>query len=451
MSRRMEWCRLLSTRRLGHDEPEEMNPARSPFQKDFDRIVFSSAFRCLQDKTQVHSLPESDYVRTRLTHSMEVASVGRSLGTLVGAHVVRNHDVPDGIAPAEFGHIVAAACLAHDIGNPPFGHFGERSIRDWFCRSALGRSLLAPLRPAERADLEHFEGNAQGLRVLARLQNWRDHGGLQLTCATLGTYSKYPRVSHLDCAPVPGDSAARKFGVLQAEAALFEEIAATVGLLRRRDGQAYWCRHPLTYLVEAADDTCYQIVDLEDAFKLGRLSFAETEGLLRELAGDHLNRYASIANEMQRIGYLRAKAVGRLVYLAAEAFVANETAILAGTFEGDLLPRTAVRDSLQRIAEITRRRVFESEDRREMELSGSIAIGTLLHAFTSAFLQHEQHRNGGPAPSHQSEVLLALFPEKRVPTDDRYRWLLAVVDHIAGMTDSHALARARRLARANEW
>ena len=447
----MKWTTLLSTRRLDHDEPEEMNPARSPFQKDQDRIVFSSAFRCLQDKTQVHSQPDSDYVRTRLTHSMEVASVGRSLGTLVGAHVVGHHDVPDGMTPAEFGHIVSAACLAHDIGNPPFGHFGERAIRDWFRRSELGRSLTATLSPAERADLESFEGNAQGFRVLTRLQHWADRGGLQLTCATLGAYSKYPRAAHLEVDVPDGDAGAQKFGFLQAEADIFAEVAETLGLLRRGKDAYAWCRHPLAYLVEAADDTCYQIVDLEDAFKLGRLSFKETETLLLELAGDDLHRYRSIDAEMHRIAYLRAKAVGRLVYLASDVFISHEEELLAGTFGGELLERSEVADQLRHIARITRERVFESADRREMELSGSIAINALLRAYLSALLQYEVHHRGGEPPSHQSEALMALFPSADMPFDDRYQWLLRAVDHVAGMTDSHALARSVRVARVNHW
>lgn len=447
---RMEWRDLLSTQRLGHNAPEPMHPARSPFQKDMDRIIFSSSFRLLQDKTQVHALPESDFVRTRLTHSMEVASVGRSLGTLIGDHVIKHYEVPDGVTPAEFGHIVSAACLAHDIGNPPFGHFGERSIGDWFQRSDLGQELTAPLTVAQRADLEQFEGNAQGFRILTRLQNWRDEGGLQLTCATLGAYSKYPRASTIDGTPAVHDVAAKKFGFCQSEAKLFAQVAQTLGLLPRGPNSDYFCRHPLAYLVEAADDTCYQIVDLEDGFKLGRLSAHETESLLKDLAEDSAHRLAEITDPSQRIAYLRAKAIGRLANLAADAFIEHEEEILAGAFPGELLEYTAVASILDRVAELTRSRVLETPERMEMELMGSIALSTLLRTYGQAFLQLEAHHAGGPVPTQQAEVLARLFPESTLRLHDRYEWLLAIVDFVSGMTDTHLMERSRRLARL-QW
>lgn len=447
---RMEWKRLLSTQRLGQEKPEPMNPARSPFQKDMDRIIFSSSFRLLQDKTQVHSLPESDFVRTRLTHSMEVASVGRSLGTLIGDHVIKHYEVPDGCTPAEFGHIVSAACLAHDIGNPPFGHFGERSIGDWFRHNELGQQLASPLTQSQRSDLEQFEGNAQGFRILTRLQNWRDSGGLQLTCATLGAYSKYPRESFITSPPKARDVAAKKFGFCQSESALFQRVADTLGLLRRNENDIYYCRHPLAYLVEAADDTCYQVVDLEDGFKLGRVSAEETERLLKDLAGVGAHRLDEIEDASQRIAYLRAKSIGHLANLAAEAFIEHEEDILAGNFEGELLEHTSVADTLVQISEITRARVFETPDRMEMELMGSIALSTLLRTYGHAFLQMEAHEAGGSAPSQQAEVLARLFPESGLRFNDRYQWLLSIVDFVSGMTDTHLMERSRRLARI-EW
>ena len=440
----MEWRTLLSPRRLGEDEAEPFSPARSPFHKDLDRIVFSSAFRRLQDKTQVHTLAESDYVRTRLTHSMEVASVGRSLGATVGHHVAARNGLPEGFTSAEFGHIAAAACLAHDIGNPPFGHFGEATIRDWFRRDRLGRSLLEPLDSAQAEDFLRFEGNAQGFRILARLQNWRDAGGLRLTAATLAAYTKYPRAALLGkAAEAAGaeDSGARKFGFFRAEAGLFAEVAVETGLVRRAGpDEPYWCRHPLAYLVEAADDICYHVVDLEDGYKLGRIGFGEAEGLLTRLAGDSLRRYREIEEEPRRIAYLRAKAIGHLVDLASRAFIENETAILEGRFGGELLAETPAAGTLTEIATLTEQRVFQTTERYEKELDGSKAMHALLEAHAGAFLEAEQ---GSISP--RSEALIGLFPEPPVDLTDRYGWLLRVTDYVSGMTDSYALSQFQKL------
>src|SRR5690606_13738142 len=309
----MQWSRLLSAQRLGHKGAEPVTPARNPFQKDWDRVVFCSAFRRLQDKTQVHSLPESDYVRNRLTHSLEVSSVGRSLGAQVGQSVMERHGRDlTGLSAAEFGHIVAAACIGHDIGNPPFGHFGEATIQHFF-RSGPGAALVAGLSERERRDFLHFEGNAQGFRVMTRLQNWRDAGGLRLTCATLATFMKYPFRS-LQAEPAQG-----KIGHFTAEAELFEEMARNVGLLRLGEGR--YARHPLTYLVEAADDICYSVVDIEDGFKLGRITFREAETQLHSLLRRMPPRYREIEDETWKIAYLRAKVIGDLIDMAVEVFL----------------------------------------------------------------------------------------------------------------------------------
>ena len=433
----MDWRKLLSARRLGHKGAEPVSPARSPFQKDWDRVVFSSAFRRLQDKTQVHSLPESDYVRTRLTHSMEVSSVGRSLGALVGQTVVQRHKLADTVSAAEFGHIVAAACLAHDIGNPPFGHFGEDTIRHWFADAAGGAALLEPLTPVERADLLGFEGNAQGFRILTRLQNWRDAGGLRLTCATLAAFTKYPYGSRAaGRGPNPG-----KFGFFQAERDLFAEVATEAGLLPN-GGDGAWCRHPLAYLLEAADDICYRVVDLEDGYKLGRIGFAEAESLLRELVGRFPPRYAEITDEGWRVAYLRAKAIGQLIDNAAQVFLEYEADIMAGRFTGDLLARTNAMSTLETIDRVTRTRVFETRERFQTEIAGTEILTALLAAFTDALFEREGAANRA---SPRAEALLRLLPDLPSATEDRYHWLLRVTDFVSGMTDSYALTQFRRL------
>jgi dGTPase len=260
LSKRMNWGRLLSVIRLGREEDPPNKDVRSEFQRDFDRIVYSSAFRRMQDKTQVFPLAESDYVRTRLTHSIEVSCVGRSLGTLAGAFIAAREG--GSIPPAaEFGNVVAAACLAHDIGNPPFGHSGEDAIRGWF--QGAGKTNLDGLSPEESADLEQFEGNAQGFRILTRLENPSNNGGLQLTHATLAVFTKYPRLSVVSGLSGSKDVSEKKFGICAADRAAFERVAVGTGLLSKVDGA--WSRHPLAFLMEAADDICYRIVTTHPA------------------------------------------------------------------------------------------------------------------------------------------------------------------------------------------
>lgn len=432
----MDWQRLLSTRRFGRPGEEAGAPARTAFQKDWDRVVFSSAFRRLQDKTQVHSLPESDYVRTRLTHSMEVSSVGRSLGAAIGQVVIeRQPRLAAQAQAADFGHIAAAACLAHDIGNPPFGHFGEDTIRHWFADPLGGAGFLAGLNPAERGDLLGFEGNAQGFRILTRLQNWRDEGGLRLTAATLATFTKYPRSATSPATGTP------KFGIFQAEQPLFAAVAEAVGLPRREPGDDdAWCRHPLAYLVEAADDICYRVVDLEDGFKLGRIRFDEAEALLLALVGEAPPRYRSIQEAPRRIAYLRAKAIGRLVDAVVEVFLDREAALMAGAPEGELLRQTPQAAVLARIADLTAREVFETRERYEIEVAGVEILTVLLSSFAQAVFEPA----AGGKRSPRARALLELLPEPPVqgPPYDR---LLQITDYVSGMTDSYALTQFRRL------
>ena len=426
----MNWHRLLSTRRFGHGNAPVPRPARSAFQKDWDRVVFSSAFRRLQDKTQVHSLPENDYVRTRLTHSLEVSSVGRSLGAAVGQVVRERGDDLGDASPADVGAVVAAAAVAHDIGNPPFGHFGEDTIRHWF-RDA-GARHVADLSPTQRADLETFEGNAEGFRLVARLQNWRDDGGLRLTAATLGAMTKYP----FGAAP-----ARAKFGFFAAEADLFRAVAEEVGLVPKNDG---WCRHPLAHLVEAADDICYRVVDLEDGFKLGRLGFEETEALLLKLLPQTPSRYATVGDAPQKIAYLRAKAIGRLIDAAVTAFFDHEDAIMAGSFGGGLLEKTRHAETLKAMEQLETQRLFHSRERLELEIGAGEVLTTLLASFVNAVEDWAAagFRDDPLSPRARALVHLLPAPPRFAARYDR---LLAVVDFIAGMTDTYAVTTFRRL------
>jgi dGTPase len=332
MGKRKIWEKLLSSERLGAGQAPG-TAERTAFQQDYDRIVFTSAFRRMKDKTQVFPLSKSDYVRTRLTHSLEVSCVGRSLGALVGREIIARHSLQH-VESGDFGAIVAAACLAHDIGNPPFGHAGEDAIREWFRQSNLLERH--DFTSAQKADFERYEGNAQGFRIVSRLQSPANPGGLQLSSAVLATFTKYPRPSHLN-AELDGISG-KKFGFFQQDADNFRHVARSTGLIERIPNIA-WHRHPLAFLVEVADDTCYLIVDLEDAARLGFVPYKDAECLLADLAGNTINggRLDRLHDPKERLEYLRAKAIGCLLESTAAVFLENEDAILSGKFDDELL------------------------------------------------------------------------------------------------------------------
>jgi dGTPase len=291
----------------------------------------------MKDKTQVFPLSKSDYVRTRLTHSLEASCVGRSLGAVVGREIIARHGLQH-VESGDFGAIVAAACLAHDIGNPPFGHAGEDAIREWFRTSGvLDRH---PFTPAQRADFERYEGNAQGFRIVTRLQN-PANPGLATDQRGAGNFYQISRPSQLD-AELDGKSG-KKFGFFQQDAEAFQQVARSTGLVERIPGTA-WRRHPLAFLVEVADDTCYLIVDLEDAAKLGFVPYRDAECLLADLAGNTVSgrRLERLHDPKERLEYLRAKAIGRLLESAAAVFLENEDAILKGEFDDELLDQSPI-------------------------------------------------------------------------------------------------------------
>jgi dGTPase len=444
------WIRLLSRRRLGSVADAPPGDVRSDFQRDFDRIVFSSAFRRLQDKTQVFPLGRNDYVRTRLTHSLEVASVGRSLGILAGRHVLEDDAElrAAGFSEADFGAIVAAASLAHDIGNPPFGHEGEGAIRSWFHGTELGRSILNRLAGAERADLERFEGNAQGFRTLVRLQLPDNPGGMQLCCATLGAFTKYPRSSRI-APPLERAQSGKKHGFFEAERDLFEAAAGELGLLRRAPGEAAWCRHPLTFLVEAADDICYRIVDVEDAFRAGQLEFTEIEPLLSAIVTDESarRRVRSIATDERRVEYLRAQAINALVDEVSAVFATQTGHVLSGEFDSDLVSVVPHAEPLEALRELAMRRVYGSAPAREAGAPGHEILGELLSAFFGAVTAAAERPE---AMTARLRAVLAMVPDQflgpgRVPETNLYPRMLGVTDFVSGMTDTFAATTRERL------
>ena len=443
----MNWEQLLNSNRIGIDPAHsQKSDGRSQFQKDFDRIVFSPAFRRLQDKTQVFPLPESDFVHTRLTHSLEVSVVGRSLGNLVGERILeRDKKLKGSFTKFHFGEIVAAACLAHDIGNPPFGHSGEDAIAEYF-KNGNGKDFKHQVNDDKKwNDLIKYEGNAQGFRILTTLQNPDVKGGLQLTYATLGAFTKYPRESYAgkEFVDVLKKKAYKKFGFFQIEKNLFKDVADATGLNRRKGNKDFWwCRHPVAFLVEAADDICYRIMDLEDGFRLGLISFKETEELLMPLVNkDDIQNYLG-RDEKERIGYLRAKAISELVKELTDLFIDEEKNILSGKIEDDLLSVIPRNKYLNTITEVSRNKIYRTRSVVEREVAGYEVLGGLLDTFITAY---NEAYEGHLSPKNRSIINLLPGRITNNTHDDLYLRLMRVIDFVSGMTDSFAVSLFRKI------
>ncbi len=454
----MNWLQLLCVDRLGKVKPGLIDAARSEFRRDSDRITFSTAFRRLQDKTQVFPLADNDYVRTRLTHSLEVASVGRSLGARVGAALVERHGLA-GIHGSDFGEIVSAAALAHDLGNPPFGHSGEDAIRHWFKTSAHAAEAGADFTAAQRADVERYEGNAQGFRLLTRLQMPDNHGGLQLTHATLGAFTKYPRESLLVSGsdstttesgpPLIRGASAKKFGFCQSEREHFESVAEHCGLIRRTPDSAWWTRHPLAFLVEAADDICYRLVDFEDGFRAGHLRYKEVRDAFLALipSPKHPKRLRHAHSDMRRVQILRAMTIGAAIDDAAEVFLANESGLLDGAFDRPLIEAGACSRAWSKIQKRSIETIYATSRGVEIEAAGFEVLGGLLDVFVSALNDLAANPKTASPRSHK---LLRLVPDeslgrKRRPDRDGYLRLLKMLDFVSGMTDSYAVSLYKKV------
>jgi len=445
---RMQWPQLLCADRLGSSRPAGAEAQRSPFQRDSDRIIFSSAFRRLQDKTQVFPLADNDYVRTRLTHSLEVASVARSLGTIVGTAICERGELP-GIHPSDFGAVVSAAALAHDLGNPPFGHSGEDAIRVWFENSKIAQDARAPLRKNEQEDLARFEGNAQGFRLITRLQ-MPDNPGLRLTCATLGAFTKYPIEALVpDKARIHEGASTKKFGFFQSERDFFMDVATRCGLIRRAPLHAWWSRHPLAFLVEAADDICYRLVDFEDGFRLGFLEYEEVRDRFVSVIGDEAMRARAetMREKKERIEFLRALAIGAAVQQTAEFFLTKESEILAGEFDSPLIDHIPAGPELDTIKKRSVETIYATTRGVEIEAAGFAVLGGLLDDFVAAV--SDLARRGKHA-SPRSHKLLRLVPEQslgpnREPDSNPYQRLLRMIDFVSGMTDSYAVSLFKKI------
>lgn len=426
----MQWDKLLTRQRLGKDQPEKPEDARTSFQRDYDRLVFSSPFRRLKDKTQVFSLAKNDYIRTRLIHSLEVSCLGRSLGTIVGYEIKDRHKL-DEFTASDFGDIVAAACLAHDIGNPPFGHAGEDAIRSAFKSWYKTTKEQLILTGQEKADLDLFEGNAQGFRILTRLEMQARPGGMQLTYPTLATFTKYPRESLIPKEILNGytGKSVKKYGFFQAEKDLFATVADTVGLIRRSPDVAWWSRHPLAFLVEAADDISYHIVDLEDGYRMGYIPFNQAKQLLNEIADQsHPEKHAN--TEEEQIKFLRAVAINKIVQEVAQIFLDHEEELLTGTFDCDLISKCHHAKTLKHIESETRNKVFNHPEVVGIQVAGYKVLGHLFAEFVNATLYDTE----------KDRLLKLMLPKEYCPAESEssYSKILKITDYISGMTDSYA-------------
>lgn len=435
----MDWNKLLSTKRLGMEgwASSEKSEDRTQFQRDYDRLIFSSPFRRMQNKTQVFPLPEHIFVHNRLTHSLEVASVGRSLGNLFSEKLVdkfpKNPFIP------EIGTIVSTSCLAHDLGNPPFGHSGEAAISNFFMKGA-GQEFQAQLTEGEWKDFTHFDGNANAFRLLTHQFNGKRPGGFALTYSTLSGIVKYPHESVFAKKP--------KFGFFQSEKEDYKKIASKLEIAPQPDNPASFVRHPLVYLVEAADDICYQIMDLEDAFKLGILSFEQTKDLYLGFYDVELDRkniknieatLTRVSDKNEQISYLRAGVIGKLIYESIRIFEENQDNILIGDFGGSLIAslQNKQAEAMNRVKEISYSQVYAHRSVVEIEIAGYKIIGTLLEEFVGAIMN---------STDLYSKKILSLLPRQyKIESDSAYLKIQSIVDFVSGMTDIFALDLYRKI------
>ena len=421
---------------------EELHEARkddrSEFQRDYDRLIFSAPFRRLQNKTQVFPLPGSVFVHNRLTHSLEVSCVGRSLGNDVASQLLKKHPALADSHISEIGSIVSAACLAHDLGNPPFGHSGEKAISTYFSEGQ-GMALKKELSPMEWDDLTHFEGNANAFRILTHQFEGRRKGGFVMTYSTLASIVKYPFSSQL-----AGKKS--KFGFFLSEEADYQKIARELGIIQlsKPDEPLRYARHPLVYLVEAADDICYQMMDIEDAHKLKLLTHDETKGLYMQFFDEkrrkRIEEVCRIVTDVnEQIAYLRSSVIGALIKECTRVFTENEKKILAGEFEGALIKHicSPLKEAYDNCSAIAFQRIYRSSDVLDIELAGFRVISTLIDLMINAVRS--------PEKAYSQLLINRISGQYNVNAPTLYGKIQAVLDYISGMTDVYALDLYRKI------
>ncbi|MBQ8874358.1 MAG: dNTP triphosphohydrolase [Bacteroides sp.] len=435
----MNWQQLISNKRFGLEEIHAMRKDdRSEFQRDFDRLIFSAAFRRLQNKTQVFPLPGSIFVHNRLTHSLEVSCVGRSLGDSISNRLLEKHPELVGTHVSEIGAIVSAACLAHDLGNPPFGHSGEKAISTYFSEGK-GLALKEQLSSMEWEDLTHFEGNANAFRLLTHQFLGRRKGGFVMTYSTLASIVKYPYPSIL-----AGKKS--KFGFFVTEVDDYLKIAQELGIKRlSAEGEApRYARHPLVFLVEAADDICYQMMDIEDAYKLKLLTPRETMELYHLFLSEKQKErvkdvFELVHDENEQIAYLRATIIGNLIKECTRVFMENEESILEGTFEGALIKHIAppLNEAYRQCSKVAVEKIYRSRDVLDIELAGFHVISTLLGLMIDAVQS--------PDKAYSELLINRVSSQYDIKAHTLYGKIQAVLDYISGMTDVYALDLYRKI------
>lgn len=433
----MNWQSLLSLKRYGDSSARPRNKQdelRLGYDVDYDRVIFSQHFRSLQDKTQVIPLSQTGFVHTRLTHSLEVSVVARSLGRMAGARLLAKHSHLQelGYKSHDFGAIVAAAALAHDIGNPPFGHSGEKAIGSYFA-SEKGMSVMSSLSRKQQHDLLYYEGNANGYRLLNRDAPGTP-AGLRLSYATLGAFIKYPKES-LPVKPTAHISQ-KKFGIFQADLAHFKDLAKTLGLENTTGGVETYHRHPLAFLVEAADDICYNIIDFEDGINLGwigeEFALEYFINLVRPTIKNEI--YANLQTTAERLSYLRSLAINNLITDCVDLFMKHEDALLAGTFSKSLTDLSSYKVQLEDILNITIEKVYQHHEVVAKEIAGYKIINTILDALVTAVVNDANH-----ATTSYDKLVLKACKEACRDSDSIYERLLNSCGFVASLTDGQAV------------
>jgi len=445
----MTWQKLLCAERLG-GKPAKSEDGRSPFLSDHDKIIFSSAFRRLARKTQVHPMATNDMIHNRMTHSLEVSCVGRSLAMRAGQKLADLGKLPEGIVPADLGDIVQSTCLAHDIGNPPFGHTGEEAIRDWFINE--GAQYIADLKPQQQADFKAFEGNAQGLRILTTSEYHQFDGGMRLTYATLAAFIKYPWTAQEAKAGMRPKN--NKYGIYCSDLENVEEVVEKTGLLKN-NGEHWYCRHPLVYLMEAADDFCYGIIDLEDGLEMNILRWDEVFDILKPIFKedelDKLETQLKQVSEGRRPAFVRGKVIEAYIDAGVEAFMANEEAFLAGEIEQDLISlcREEITNSVNKAKEMAMQAIFAHPRKVELEIGSYDVIARLLKNIIPAVLSW--YNNPDAITAKEVSIVLELIKAKNLPREQgKYAVLMAAIDFVSGMTDNYAVYLSKQFSGMGE-
>jgi dGTPase len=450
----MEFENIFTEKRVGADKLP--TGPRSGFQRDFDRLIFSSAFRRLQNKTQVFPLPGTAFVHNRLTHSLEVASVGRSMGNMIGQRMAAtfkgHHEEAYEFYRYELANVIAAACLAHDIGNPAFGHSGEKAISAYFVDNADSRidgmALKEFFSEKEWQDLTAFEGNANAVRILTHSFRGRFRGGFGLTYTTIASIIKYP------CESAAVDKSfkhRKKYGFFQSEKETIEKLVQEVGMIEESREPFVYKRHPFVYLVEAADDICYSIVDMEDAHRLRILQTGEVVDafitLLKNTGTDSaaaektIKDFTDITDTNEAVAFLRAKVINQLTNAAVDVFHDNTAVILEGNFNDTLIDHIENRTgALKTIRELSVNKIYEHETVMQVEIAGFNVMSELLQLFIPALLKQKR--------LHKDEKVLRLFPFQFTEfqtTSSPYEKVMSALDYLSGMTDEYATEIYRRL------